>query len=48
MIKVWDGHFGGLSTIARTGKTSLEAKDNKLYLTANIGITKSNAGYKAR
>ena len=47
-MKVWDGHFAGLSTITRTGKTSLEPKDDKMQLTANIGIDNANARYSAR
>lgn len=45
--KVWKGSFSGLSTITRTGPTSLEPKDDKLHLTANIGIKNAKSGYSA-
>lgn len=45
--KVWNGHFSGLSTITRTGPTSLEPKEDKMQLTANIGVRNANAGYSA-
>ena len=47
-MKVWDGHFAGLSTITRTGPTSLEPKDDKMQLTASIGIENASAKYSAR
>ena len=45
---MWNGEFSGLSTINRTGPTSLEPKDDKMTLTANIGVENAKAGYSAR
>ena len=48
--KLYDGFFKGLSTIKRTGDTSLgfDEASNKLKLTAKVGVTDMKAGYSAR
>ena len=51
MYQVYNGHFDGLSTLERTGETSLELtpfQETKAKLTANIGIKHAKAGYEAR
>lgn len=46
--KVYNGYFQGLSTIARSGTTSLEDLGNGQFkLSANLGIGRSTAGYSA-
>ena len=51
MYQVYNGHFDGLSTLERTGETSLELtpfQEIKAKLTGNIGIKQAKAGYEAR
>lgn len=47
---VYDGFFGGLSTILRNGDTSFsfDPTSNNLKLTAHVGLEDATAGYKAR
>eukprot|EP00091_Calanus_sinicus_P004556 TRINITY_DN1489_c0_g1_i11.p1 TRINITY_DN1489_c0_g1~~TRINITY_DN1489_c0_g1_i11.p1 ORF type:complete len:229 (-),score=61.07 TRINITY_DN1489_c0_g1_i11:106-792(-) len=42
-----NGHFWGLSTLARTGDTSFTVEGEKARLTAYIGITGASAHYDA-
>ena len=48
--KVYEGFFGGLSTIRRNGDTSFtfDPTSNNLKLTAHVGLSDANAGYSAR
>eukprot|EP00092_Neocalanus_flemingeri_P085928 GFUD01108199.1.p1 GENE.GFUD01108199.1~~GFUD01108199.1.p1 ORF type:complete len:230 (-),score=55.60 GFUD01108199.1:81-770(-) len=45
--KLRNGHFWGLSTIARTGDTSFTVEGDKARLTAYIGIRGASAHYDA-
>merc|ERR1712226_444737 len=44
---LFNGHFWGLSTIARTGDTSFTTEGTTLRLTANIGVNRPSAHYDA-
>jgi len=44
---LFNGHFWGLSTIARTGDTSFTTEGSTLRLTANIGVNRPSAHYDA-